>query len=61
MPFPGFKQALRAMESSDCLGIPVADSRSVDTSGFLAAAGINSFFTGQNAANIGVNSQLLDG
>ena len=31
-----------------------------DTSGFLAAAGINSFFTGQNAANIGVNSQLLD-
>jgi len=31
-----------------------------DTSGFLAAAGINSFFTGKDAGNIGINSQLLE-
>ncbi len=30
-----------------------------DTSGFLAAAGINSFFTGTDAKNIGVNSLLV--
>ncbi|MDA7937048.1 flagellar hook-associated protein FlgK, partial [bacterium] len=30
-----------------------------DSSGFLAAAGINSFFTGRNAGNIGINDQLL--
>lgn len=30
-----------------------------DTSGTLAALGINTFFTGSTAANIGVNSQLL--
>jgi len=31
-----------------------------DTSGFLAAAGINSFFTGDSASNIGVNELLLE-
>ncbi|MAI70525.1 MAG: flagellar hook-associated protein FlgK [Rhodopirellula sp.] len=31
-----------------------------DTSGFLAAAGINSFFTGDSAGNIGVNEILLE-
>ena len=31
-----------------------------DTSGFLAAAGINSFFTGQTAGNIGINEKLLE-
>lgn len=31
-----------------------------DTSGFLAAAGINSFFTGDSAGNIGVNEMLLE-
>ena len=31
-----------------------------DSSGFLAAAGINSFFTGRNAGNIGINDQLLE-
>jgi flagellar hook-associated protein 1 FlgK len=31
-----------------------------DTSGFLAAAGINSFFTGKDAGNMGINSQLLE-
>ncbi|HBV66391.1 MAG TPA: flagellar hook-associated protein FlgK [Rhodopirellula sp.] len=31
-----------------------------DTSGFLAAAGINSFFTGSGASNIGVSEPLLE-
>jgi flagellar hook-associated protein 1 len=31
-----------------------------DTSGFLAAAGINSFFTGSSASNIGVSERLLE-
>ncbi|MCP4943021.1 MAG: flagellar hook-associated protein FlgK [Planctomycetaceae bacterium] len=31
-----------------------------DTSGFLAAAGINSFFTGSSASNIGVSEHLLE-
>ena len=31
-----------------------------DTSGFLAAAGINTFFTGRDAFDINVNSQLKD-
>lgn len=31
-----------------------------DTSGFLAAAGINSFFTGSSASNIGVSEKLLE-
>ncbi|MEM1226420.1 MAG: flagellar hook-associated protein FlgK [Planctomycetota bacterium] len=31
-----------------------------DTSGFLAAAGINTFFTGTSAGNIGVNSTLQE-